>query len=230
MHYADRSVLLFLALIAIYSPIASLSSYFPIVSSLSSSEQRRLALGVFINVIVIALVALWIGRPVLGVLGVSTSALVVTGGLALLFVGVPLMRGTNKPEPGGEVAVEQQTGSWRRVAFVPTTFPLTIGGTTFAILVSFGSLATDHYELGALTLATLAYAAVTALTILASGTVHRRASDRTRLLLERISGILLTAIAVSLLANGVPRMVVDTLDSIDRGEDIGQGVTSADDD
>ena len=35
------------------------------------------------------------------------------------------------------------------------------------------------------------------------------------MILGRIAGILLTAIAVSLLANGGTRMVVDTLDTLD---------------
>jgi multiple antibiotic resistance protein len=43
--------------------------------------------------------------------------------------------------------------------------------------------------------------------------VHRRVSDRARLMLDRIAGILLTAIAVTLLASGFTRLVVQTYDA-----------------
>ena len=96
--------------------------------------------------------------------------------------------------------------------------------------MSFSSLATETLELVAFSVAAIAYAAVTGLTVYAAGHVHRRTSDRTRTMLERISGILLTALAVSLLANGAPRMVVATLEAIERGEDLGQTMTDATDD
>lgn len=43
----DEAVLLFLTLFALYSPLAALSSYLPIVGRLPRGDQRRLALGLF---------------------------------------------------------------------------------------------------------------------------------------------------------------------------------------
>ena len=96
---------------------------------------------------------------------------------------------------------------------MPTTFPLTVGGTTFAILVSFRTQADSLPDVIALSVAGLAYAAVTGLTVYLSGHLERRVSQRARSFLERIAGILLTAIAVSLLARGIPRMVVTALNA-----------------
>ena len=67
-----------------------------------------------------------------------------------------------------------------------------------------------------LTGAGLAYAAITGITLYASGHVHRRASVRARTMLDRIAGILLTAIAVTLLASGGTRLVIQTFDSLKR--------------
>jgi multiple antibiotic resistance protein len=122
----------------------------------------------------------------------------------------PLPGASTEPVNKGESSID-----WRSVVFMPVTFPLTFGGTTFAIMVSFRAEAKNTMEIVALTVAVLCYAAVTGITLFASGHVDRRVSEKTRVLLERIAGILLTAIAAHLLASGIPRMVVDTLRAIE---------------
>jgi multiple antibiotic resistance protein len=231
----EQPLLLFLALVALYSPIAALPSYFPVMGQLTGQEQRRLAVALLLNVSVFALVALWVGEPLLEVLGLSTAALTATGGIALMYEGIALMRGTaHHPEvadtagatggpgdvtPGvtGEtpqlrtVEAPAKTENWRRVAFVPVTFPLTIGGTTFAFFVAFRAEADTTADVLLLSVAGLAYAAVTALTVYASGHVQRRAKPATAAFLDRLAGILLTAIAVTILTSGVTRLVLDVL-------------------
>jgi multiple antibiotic resistance protein len=137
--------------------------------------------------------------------------------VALSFVGVELMRGGGEPPPekdGEKVAPRAAPPTWRSVLFMPVTFPLTVGGTTFAIFVSFRSMARNLPEIIALSIAGLAYAMVPAITVYASGHLERRVTPKTRTLLEKVAGILLTAIAVMLLSGGFSRMVVSTLDAV----------------
>lgn len=60
-------------------------------------------------------------------------------------------------------------------------------------------------------LAAVAFAAVTGLTVYASGQVERRISIKGAMLLDRVAGILLTAIAAILLANGFTDLVTARL-------------------
>src|SRR3954469_2059467 len=201
MDLVEQPLLLFLALFALYSPIAALPSYFGVVGRLGPADQRRLAWGLFLNVAVFAMIALWVGEPLLEVLGLSTAALTVTGGIALMYEGVALMRGTAehpvaveaeqpvaveaavgaRPADAPAAAVDPRapTGSWRQHVFVPVTFPLTVGGTTFAFFVAFRAQTDDLGDVVGLSVAGLAYAALTGLTLYASGHVHRRASAST---------------------------------------------------
>src|SRR3954447_12136557 len=248
MSLFEGPLLLFLALLGLYSPLAALPSYFPIVGQLTGPETRRLALALFVNTAIFGLVALWVGEPLLEILGLSTAALTATGGIALMYEGVALMRGTAhhpsiedvEPTPSGngtaggagEAPAVAVTGhgvraagepaaaatlapakaeSWRRFAFVPVTFPLTVGGTTFAFFVAFRAEAAHTVDVLALSLAGLAYAAVTGLTVYASGHMQRRVKPSTASLLDRLAGILLTAIAVTILISGVTRLVVEFL-------------------
>ncbi len=209
----ERPLLMFTALIALYSPIASVSSYFPVVSRVSRPNQRRLALGVLLYVTIFAQVALWVGEPLLRVLGLTTAALTATGGIALMYAAIPLMRGKVEAEASDDAEAAEKGHSWRQYLLMPATFPLTVGGTTFAIIVSFRAEAKNLGEVVALAVAAVLYALVTALTIYTSGFLERRMKPKTRMLLQRLSGILLTAIAVTLLCNGIPRLVTTTLEN-----------------
>jgi multiple antibiotic resistance protein len=207
-----QSVLMFTALLALYSPLAALSSYLPIVGRLNPADQSRLAIGLFINVSIFVLLAVWIGEPLLELLGITTAALSVTGGVALLYAGVPMMRGVDEAVENQPVSVDSDVeDAWRSVLFTPVTFPLTVGGTSFGLIVAFASYAHGISNALSLSVAGLAYAAVTAVTVYAAGHVHRRVSPEALKILSRIAGILLTAIAVSLLINGSTRLVLDTL-------------------
>ena len=231
MNLVEQPLLLFLALFALYSPLAALPSYFPVVGRLSRPDQRRLAIGLFLNVVIFAMVALWLGEPLLEVLGLSTAALTATGGIALLYEGIALMRGTavhpEAPEvdaaavpeervPGPGAATREQVGAWRKYMFVPVTFPLTVGGTTFAFFVAFRAEARSIGDVVGLSVAGVLYAADTAATVYASAVVHGRASPATAAFLDKIAGILLTAIAVTILASGGTRLVVDVLEGLGR--------------
>ena len=212
----EESLLLFVTLVALYSPLAAMASYLPIVHPFTPPDQRLLSLRLFVNVLVIALGAIWVGEPLLQyVLGLSTDALVVTGGIALLFEGYHLMVGKEESlgldgaDPGAA-----PNATWRAVAFMPLTFPLTIGGTTFGILVSFRAEVGTLLGAVGLSIAVLAYALVTGFTLYAAGRVSKKIGRQTTLLLVRVAGILLTAIAVTLLVGGGTRMVRSVLEGL----------------
>ena len=204
----NDAVVLFITLVALYSPIAALASYLPIVAALPPRSQVRLAVSLFTNVLIIALVAIWVGEWLLEhILGLSTDSLVVTGGIALIVEGVHLMTGSEEQFAIPTSDTPAPADSWRKVAFMPVTFPLTIGGTTFAILVAFRADAGGVKPALALSVAAAGYALVTGVTIYAAGHVARRASQKAQVMLGRLAGILLTAIAVTLLIGGTTRMV-----------------------
>jgi multiple antibiotic resistance protein len=212
----DEPLLMFLALMALYSPLAALSSYMPIVGHLKPADQGKLAFGLFLNVAIFVLAAIWVGEPLLKLLGISTAALSVTGGIALLYAGVPMMRGieekvAEQSAPEGETPEED--ASWRKLLFTPVTFPLTVGGTSFGMIVAFASTGRNFLDGVYFTVSGFCYAAVTGVTLFAAGHANRRASAELRLVLARVAGILLTAIAVTLIASGGSKLVLDAIGS-----------------
>jgi multiple antibiotic resistance protein len=160
----SQSISMFMALIALYSPPAALSSYLPIIGRLNPADQLRLAFGLFINVSIFTQLAVWIGEPLLEVLGITTAPLSVTGGVALLYAGLPMMRGVDEAV-GDKLAPVESTSeakdAWRSVLFTPLTFPLTVGGTSFGLIVAFASNGHGIADRFSLSVAGIAFAAMT---------------------------------------------------------------------
>jgi multiple antibiotic resistance protein len=220
MSITYEALALFLALVGLYSPIAALSSYLPIVRPIDNARQLRIAFGLTINVAVFVLAGIWIGDPLLELLGISPAALTATGGIALIFASVPMMRGSSSEDeaveaelmpaaPAGAAGTTRTVP--RSVLFTPLTFPLTVGGATFAIAAATSAdVGTNHGRL-LLSIAAVAYGLVTGATLYAAGHVERRISPQASKFLDRIAGILLTCIAVILLTNGFTDMVMSRI-------------------
>ena len=240
MSITYEALALFLALVGLYSPIAALSSYLPEVRPFGHARLMKLAIGLVINVAVFVLAAIWVGDPLLELLGISPAALTATGGIALIFASVPMMRGTDSdmsPSPAasevsrsvsispgenlaredtrsasispGENLAEREGGpNWRSTLFSPITFPLTVGGATFAISAAASAdVGTTHGRV-LLSITAIAYGLVTGVTLYASGHVEKRISPQAGKFLDKIAGILLTCIAVILLTNGFTDLVM----------------------
>ncbi|MBO0701588.1 MAG: MarC family protein [Candidatus Dormibacteraeota bacterium] len=235
---------MFFALLALYAPVSSLAAYLPVVRSVPRSDHVKLALGLFLYVAIFSLFTLWIGEFLLELLGISTAALTTTGGIALSFAGVRLMLGLQntpaqarerekrteaalrRPRPlgwsrragGTAVAPPAEaapaSATWQSVLLFPTTFPLTVGGATFALLVSFAAQAGGISGRGILSIPALAYAALTAVTLFSAGLLSTWASARALDLLDRVAGILLTAIAVTLLVRGGTGLIENVLHTV----------------
>jgi multiple antibiotic resistance protein len=207
-----EALVLFLALFGLYSPVAALGSYLPILAPYSHAQVLRLAVGLAINAAIFVLAAIWVGEKLLELLGISTAALTATGGVALAYEAIPLMRGqaheVANPDPATAADAPPEP---RSVLFTPLTFPLTVGGTTFAFGVAASAVAGHAGERGLLSVAAVVYAAVTGITLYLAGHVQRRISLQGAMLLDRLAGILLTAIAVILLANGFTDLVLARL-------------------
>jgi multiple antibiotic resistance protein len=224
----------FLALFGLYSPVAALASYLPIIQTFSNAQVLRLAIGLTLNVAVFVLLAIWAGEPLLEVLGLSTASLTATGGIALAWEAIPLMTGHHAapvaepatPTPGTHPVPATDTeeapaagtepvpaarpapSDTRSVLFLPLTFPLTVGGTTFAFGVAASASAPGIQEKALVSVAAICYALVTGVTLYLAGHVTRRISPQGAVLLDRIAGILLTAIAVILLVNGFTDLIL----------------------
>ncbi|MBV8933048.1 MAG: MarC family protein [Kutzneria sp.] len=169
-----------------------------------SIQARNRAAGqcVLVSLAVISLFAVG-GEAILSYLGIGIPALQGAGGLLLLLIALDLLTGRGTAEP--------QTVEDVNVALVPLGTPLLAGPGAIAATIVFVRQANGHVSSYlALAAAILTVHLVLYLVLRYSGLVIRVIKDSGIVLVAKIAGLLLAAIAVQLIADAVRGLIAGT--------------------
>ena len=137
------------------------------------------------------------GQQVLSYLHVSLPALQAAGGLLLLLVAMQLLTGKDQ----GGVPDDVEVGG--NVAMVPLGTPLLAGPGAIVATMVFVQRATTPSDWVALAIGIVLVHACLYLAMRFASAVHRVLGDSGTLLVSRIAGLLLAAIAAQMLADAV---------------------------
>jgi multiple antibiotic resistance protein len=183
-------------LIVIMDPPGTIPVFLGLVGRRSRAARIKAARqAVLVSLSVITLFAV-AGEAILAYLGIGIPALQGAGGLLLLLIALDLLTGKDTTEPQ---AVEEVN-----VALVPLGTPLLAGPGAIAATIVYVRQA--HGHLGsyiALAVAILVVHIVLFVCLRYSGGVIRLIKESGIVLLAKIAGLLLAAIAVQLVANSV---------------------------
>lgn len=185
-----------ITLVVIMDPPGTIPVFLGLVGRKSRASRIRAARqGVLVSLGVITLFAV-AGEAILAYLGIGIPALQGAGGLLLLLIALDLLTGKGNTEPE---AVEDVN-----VALVPLGTPLLAGPGAIAATIVYVRQA--HGQFGsyvALAAAILVVHALLFVCLRYSGLVIRVIKESGIVLLAKIAGLLLAAIAVQLVANSV---------------------------
>ena len=193
-----------MTMLVILDPPGNVPIFLAVTQRLSDKERHRAAfLAVGTAFFVISLFAVG-GRTVLDYLHVSVPALQGAGGLLLLLVALQLLYGKGGSEDTFEVAAPEQRTS---IAMVPLGTPLLAGpGAIVATIVFFGK-AEGTAEWFSVVAAIACALSVSLITLRFSGIVKKIFRPAGVVLLARVAGMLLAAIAVQMIADSVTAFV-----------------------
>jgi len=188
----------FVTLTVIMDPLGTVPIFLGLTAGRPPQARRRLAAqAVLVAGSVIATFAVF-GQQILGYLGITLPALQGAGGLLLVLVALELLRGgAGAPEEVPDV----------NVALVPLGTPLLAGPGAIAATIVFVRQADGAADVLAIALGLVAVHAALWLALRYSAGVLRVVGDAGIHLVTRILGLLLTAIAVQLLAESVRAFV-----------------------
>jgi len=185
----------FVTLWVILDPPGLLPVFIGLTSTMTPKERKQAATRASLVALgVIAVFAIF-GKFILKYLQISVQALQVSGGLLLLLVALQLLMGEHDE-------VDDAKPRNMNVAVVPLGTPLLAGpGAIVAMMVAVqDARGIDYVVVGASLVC--AMAAVFLFLRFASG-IHRFLREAGTILLIRIAGVLLAAIAVQMMADGV---------------------------
>jgi multiple antibiotic resistance protein len=191
-------VSVFVTLFVIMDPPGSIPLFLSLTGGRSGALRRKMAgQAVVVAIVVISLFAVF-GQTILDYLEVSVPALQAAGGLLLLLVALELLTGK-----AGEPVETKNVN----VALVPLGTPLLAGPGAIVATIVFAEQADALPDLVAVALAIIAVHLVLWLTLRYSVGIIRLIGDSGVSLISRISGLLLSAIAVQLVADAVTAFV-----------------------
>jgi multiple antibiotic resistance protein len=190
----------FVTLFVIMDPLGTVPLFLALMGGRSARARRRAAWqAVAVAFSVICSFAIF-GRQLLDYLGIGIPALQGAGGLLLLLVALELLTGrAENPEQVEDV----------NVALVPLGTPLLAGPGAIVATIVFVRRAHGAADLVALGAAIVGVHLVMWLALRFSGVIMRVLRDGGIVLVTRIAGLLLSAIAVQLVASSVIGFVAE---------------------
>jgi multiple antibiotic resistance protein len=188
----------FITLFVIMDPPGTIPVVLGLASGKPAKIQRQMAWqAVTVALLVIVVFAVF-GQQILDYLGISLPALQGAGGLLLLLVALQLLTGKTEDPVGGENV---------NVALVPLGTPLLAGPGAIVATMVFVRQIDNNADLFAVAAGIVAVHIAMWISLRFSVVFQRILRDSGITLVTRIAGLLLSAIAVQLIANAVRAFV-----------------------
>lgn len=184
-----------LTLFVILDPPGLLPVFLGLSRGMSAEARRASARNAAVVAFGIISVFAVFGRFILDYLHITIEALQVSGGLLLLLVAMQLLTGAGENE-----TLESNTN----IAIVPLGIPLLAGpGSIVAMMLAVESANGNVWGYVTVGLALVAAMLLVWVFLRYAGAIRRVLRDSGTVLLTRIAGMLLAAIAVQMLADGI---------------------------
>lgn len=190
------------AMFTITNPIGNAAVFIGMAGQRPANERHRIIITTVLASATILVVITWAGEGVLGFFGVSIPALQATGGVVISLFGLSMLHarhsGLHTNEEERDEALSKDS-----IAIVPLAMPIVAGPGTITTVV----VATHSHE-GITNNLEISFVCVAAVLVvgacfLAAGPISRVLGITGMNILTRFMGLILTAIAIGMLAEGI---------------------------
>ncbi len=194
----------FVTLLVTFDPPGLAPIFLAITAGLSAGAKRQVALrGSVIAFAILAMFAL-LGRPALDALGVTITAFRISGGLLLLFIAFDQVFDLRRQQKAEIASSAVEIDHVRNIAAFPLAIPLMAGpGSITATMLLASRAGGDWLALGGLLAVALAVIALSGLTLLAAERVSSLLGKTGEIVLTKMLGVVLAALAAQFLIDGV---------------------------
>jgi len=192
---------IFITLLAIVNPIGAIPIVMALTENASEKDFKRTTKTTVISVLVILLTALLTGEFLLAFFGISINSFRVGGGILLLLMAISMLHARQSSISFSKE--EADDGNRESVAVVPISMPLLAGpgAISTVILYSNKSQAPLHYVFMGVDIILITL--ILWLAFLSIPWISRHTSQTSINIFSRVMGLILAAIAVEFIANGL---------------------------
>ena len=184
----------------IANPIGNLPIYLSFTNG-NHRQDRAIARSAAFTFIIALLLSTWIGNGLLDFFGISRGAFQIADGVIVALIGLSMLRSQTPPEHHDpESIARDQSSSVKGV--VPLGIPLLAGPGTLTVVIA-DPLATSLSGRLGISLVVLMLGLVVYVIFSAGDRLASRISASALQVLTKVMGLLLTAIAIQMLINGL---------------------------
>lgn len=182
-------------LILITDPLGNIPFFISALRKVRPERRRIVVVRECLIAFAALLVFLVAGRPILRILHLSEDALRVSGGGVLLLIAIRMIF----PEHGERLGEDE--ASTAEPFIVPVAIPLIAGPSAMATVLLMST--PDPLQMLSLAGSLTVTIAITALVFVSSTRIQKVLGDQAITALERLMGLVLTAVAVEMLLGGI---------------------------
>ena len=189
--------LAFLGLFPIVNPIGGAPAFYSLTAG-QERKRRRQAFQTALNVFLILIISLFVGRFVLKAFGLTLPELRIAGGLIVAHTAWQMVNSEIRMTP----AEEQGARTKQDVSFTPMAMPLLAGPGAIGVVVGLAAHGHSWEDYAGYVIAIVLIATTVLVCLDASGAIFKRLGANGIGVLNRNFGFLILAIAVALISRG----------------------------
>ncbi|MBO0344406.1 MarC family protein [Roseibium limicola] len=203
---SDFLINAFATLFVTIDPVGLAPMFLAVTAGYSKQDRRKIAIRATITAFLILLVFYVTGNAVLEILGISVSAFRVAGGVLLFLISVEMVFGKRqkrKTETAEAAVDDHDPADMHEVAIFPLAIPLIAGPAAISAIILLSGQAPDTVTYVGLGLVILSILVACMLSFLLADRIERLMGDTAQLVITRLLGVLLSALSVQFIADGI---------------------------
>lgn len=195
----------FIGLVAILNPIGVIPVFINLTGQQSAAERSETAFVAGVSVGAVLLISLVAGEFILNLFGISIASFRVGGGILILLMAISMMQATmsptrQTPEEARDAALKESVG------VVPLAIPLLAGPGAISTMILYANRSTSLLHDLVLGVGVVAVAALVWLMFRLAQPVAARLGRTGINVVTRIMGLIMAAIGVEFMANGLKQL------------------------
>ena len=191
-------------LFAIINPLALLPLYQDAVSVYPAEVRRRMVVRTTLATGIFLLIIVWFGAAILTGLQIEIGSMQIAGGVIMFRAALAMLEPEDKQLKKDEQE-QLESAAWSAQAVVPLAIPFTVGGGTMAYVIA-STVGLDQSGLVIMSLVCVFTAALVGLMYQFGRHLLEALGPIGTRIIVRISGIILIAMSIQLVAGGARRL------------------------
>ncbi|MDE2613842.1 MAG: MarC family protein [Burkholderiales bacterium] len=195
------------ALLAIVNPIGVVPFFIHFTSTFTAAQRRQTIRVASVSAFSVIAVSALAGLRIIEFFGISLASFQVGGGILLLISSLAMLNAQPaETRPGDVDEGNQKVDAGSSIAVVPLTIPLLTGPATISTVVIYAEKTRHFWQLAVLVGYGVVIGVVTFLAFSASGRIAKVLGRTGINVMTRLMGLILAAMAVELLADGLTKL------------------------